>query len=487
MSDNSIQFPCGALPESAGEARLLGIYPQRIEGLYMQRVKTPGGRLTTDQWRGLAKLGAAFASEVPLHVTTRQAIEFHGLTPDRIPPLQRGVAELGLTPVGACGDTLRAITLSPECGLREGSWDLAPLSQAMAAYAESLPFIRAMPRKFKVALAGSEGETNRPWINDLGLIARPDGTFNVLAAGSLGSKPGTGLPLYETLFQEEIVPLFGGLLRLFNEEGDREHRTRARLRHVRQRMGDDAFRETVQRYFDDERRLFDVDDALRARYAFDIARAETTLPLQQRFRFPRGDIPPCNALAIADAADAAGATLRLGVEHDLRAYGPLPLDLSGSPHLSESGPSVVACPGSTWCSRAVVDTHSPASMIGELLKREFKTMDSTEFRRLDDLNIAIAGCPNNCSHPAIADIGLVGRKTKVDGQTVERFRLFAGGGRGRTPALARELHTALEPGVAAQAVIAILYLYLDANDSDLESFQSFVARRAEQLAEEIPD
>jgi len=479
MSEASIKFPCDAIPESAPAARLLGIYPQRVEGRFMQRVKTPGGRLTTSQWRGLASLASDMSPDVPLHATSRQAIEFHGMTPEQIPPLQRGVAELGLSPVGACGDTLRSITISPESGLSVESWDLAPLADAMNAYAETLPFLRAMPRKFKVALAGSEHESNRPWINDLGLIAQRDGTFRVLVAGSLGAKPGVGLQLFDSLTQEDILPLFGGLLRLFNAEGDREHRTRARLRHVRQRLGDDEFVRLVHRYFDEEKDRFEQ-GKLQADCKFDLIQADSILPLQQRFRFPQGDIWPADAIAIANAAESANATLRLGIEHDLYAFGGTPLDILSHPHLKESGPSIVACPGTTWCSRAVAETRTTAARIRQLLESSID-LNSSLATRLDGLNIALTGCPNSCSHAAIADIGLVGRKTKIDGATIECFRLLAGGGHGRTPVLARELNPALAPEDAAEATVRLLKDFLVSSESapDDLSFADFIADMTE--------
>jgi hypothetical protein len=42
MTDSKpVQFPYESLPENPSQARLLGIYPQRPEGLFMQRVKAP--------------------------------------------------------------------------------------------------------------------------------------------------------------------------------------------------------------------------------------------------------------------------------------------------------------------------------------------------------------------------------------------------------------------------------------------------------------
>jgi sulfite reductase beta subunit-like hemoprotein len=479
LTEHAIEFPCDAIPDSPAAARLLGIYPQRIEGLFMQRVKTPGGRLAISQWRGLAELAEKYSPDVPLHATSRQAIEFHGLSPAQFPSLQREVDQLGLSPVGACGDTLRSITISPESGLSTDSWDVAPLGVAMASYAQTLPFLYAMPRKFKVALAGSEYESNRPWINDLGLIAQRDGTFRVLVAGSLGAKPGVGLQIFDSFPKDDILPLFGGLLRLFNVEGDCEHRTRARLRHVRQRLGDTDFKLLVQHYYEEEKERF-KQEVSQAEFQFKLLQAESSLPLQQRFHFPQGDIQPNDALAIAEAAESMKATLRLGVEHDLYVFGESPLDLSSHPLLKEMGPSIVACPGTTWCARAVAETRTTGARIRKLLESTID-LKSPQARRLDGLNIALTGCPNNCAHASIADIGLLGRKTKVDGKTQECFRLLAGGGRGRLPILGREMISALSPEDAAKSTVLLLLNFLQSTEAvsgDL-SFAEFIADLSE--------
>ncbi len=63
-----VQFPCESLPENPAQTRLLGIYPQRSvgpEGLFMQRVKTPAGRMTLEQWRGLAELAGPIHAGIP--------------------------------------------------------------------------------------------------------------------------------------------------------------------------------------------------------------------------------------------------------------------------------------------------------------------------------------------------------------------------------------------------------------------------------------
>ena len=108
-SPETIPFPCDAYPDDPRIAHLLGIYEQRQDGLRMQRVQIVGGRLTPSQLRRLGELARDHTPGTPLHLTTRQDVELHGLTPDHIPPVHHGLAEVGLSTVGTCGDTLAAL------------------------------------------------------------------------------------------------------------------------------------------------------------------------------------------------------------------------------------------------------------------------------------------------------------------------------------------------------------------------------------------
>ena len=240
-----VQFPCESLPENPSQARLLGIYPQRPEGLFMQRVKAPAGRMTLEQWQGLAELAARYTPEYPLHVTTRQNLELHGVRKEDLPAVQRGIDSLGLTGAAACGDSVRNITVCPRNGCCPGTWDIGELVRAIRAAVESLPWRENLPRKFKISVSGCREACGRPWINDVGLVANPDGSFRVILAGSLGAKPDLGLLVYDSLPLDDVLPLVVAVLRLFHAEGDRTNRSRARLRHLRQRLGEETFRSRV--------------------------------------------------------------------------------------------------------------------------------------------------------------------------------------------------------------------------------------------------
>ncbi|MFW6159462.1 MAG: hypothetical protein ACOC8E_08905 [Planctomycetota bacterium] len=254
MTDRTqLPFPCDRRPDDPTVRGLLGIYDQRQEGLHMQRVKVHAGRISSGRLRALAAIAREHTPDYPIHLTTRQDVELHGVRPEDIPAVHHALADVGLTTVGACGDSLRNLTACPASGLLPGTYDLTDLVDELRAAGESLPFIRDMPRKFKISVSGCEEACARPWINDLGLVGGPHGRFRAIFAGSLGRRPGTGIELYDSLEPAELIPLAVAALRLFNAEGDREHRSKARSRHVRERIGDQAFAERIGELFGREK------------------------------------------------------------------------------------------------------------------------------------------------------------------------------------------------------------------------------------------
>jgi sulfite reductase (ferredoxin) len=421
MSEHLVlSFPCERLPDEPAVARLLGIYPQRQEGLYMQRVKIHAGRLSIAQWRAVAELARRFTPGAGLFLTTRQDIELHNVGADDLPAIQQGLDEVGLSGVGACGDTVRNVTGCPGCDLEPGAVDVTALAGAIKAAVETLPWMRSLPRKFKIGLSGCSKACARPWINDVGLIASEDGTFQVIVAGSLGARPGTGIPYPRPLKVDEVIPLVVAAMRLFEAEGDRANRSKARLRHVRERMGNEAFLERLTAAFEQEKKEGTWPVPVARRVPDEGAR------LVGRLFPPLGDVGCDEAVELANVLEASGAQVRIGFEHDLLIFGRRPPAWTPTLERWAKGPRVVACPGTTWCSRGIADTRIAASKVYKALPPRC------------DLTVCISGCPNGCAQSAVADIGLVGLIRTIDGTRTECFRVLVGGDGGRGPALARE-------------------------------------------------
>jgi len=435
-----VTFPCSHLPDDPGVARLLGLYPQRQESLWMQRIKVLGGVLTSEQWRMLGRIAEEVTPAAPLHLTTRQDIELHDLTAETVPRAQKMAASVRLSGLGAGGDTFRNITVCPCSGTLRGTVDLFALARKIRAVLESEEGIFALPRKFKISLSCSP-TCGQPWLNDLGFVVECRNSqrgFHVIGAGSLGPNPATGITLFHWLPPHEVLPATVSAVRVFAVEGDRINRNRARLRHVRQRMGDTLF----LRLFED---VFESVKRERTWPEINLPKTNGRFTAFLTLTFANGDIIPAAAEGLAQLAAREDLCVRIANHHRIHVFARATKDLREAIEVLQPlaqavkpQPAVVACPGTRWCKRALADTNRMADRV----RSELGTILTP------GMTVCISGCPNSCAHSAVADIGLIGGLSARQGHKQQIFDLLAGGGMGRNDKLADLIASRLTPGDA---------------------------------------
>lgn len=423
-------FPAAQIPEQAAAARLLGLYPQIQEDLWLQRVKILGGILTAEQWRALARIVRQFTPVTPLHLTTRQDIEIHDLSADIVPLVQQEMAKVELTGLGACGDTVRNLTVCPCSGVRRGVPDLMPLAWQIRRLLEDQEGVYSLPRKFKISLSACPKGCGQPYINDLGLVAaQRDGAWGVrvIAGGSLGPRPATGVEVFDWLPANDVLPLALGAFRVFAEHGDRSNRHKARLRHVRERVGNETFISMLRQALE-RARLDQMWPQVKLVEGTRGCNAKVVL------NFPNGNICAEAAEALAKLANQPDTHVKISNHHQVAVFGADETSLarciasqSTLRRAAEPQPHIVACPGKRWCKHALTDT----AVMAERIRQELGAALSPE------TTVCISGCPNGCAQSGVAAIGLVGMLTTENQVQREAYNLLLGGGMGRNPDLAR--------------------------------------------------
>ena len=401
--------------------RILGTYPQKQDGLFMQRIKIFGGRINWAQWRRIAQLAATYTPSSELHITTRQSIELHDISGKNIPVIQRGLSEVALVLFGAGGDSIRNITVCSGCDFDTDCAGVFTLARFVGQYLSSMSNILDLPRKFKISFSGCSIACAKPWLNDLGFIAQRNGLFTVIGAGSLGAKPAPGIELYKDLEARDVTPLCVSAIEFFEQYGDRENRRRARLRHVRERIGEPVFRAKLDKWFNNTK-------ARRSWPEISTTTTNKNIKLLWRLQLPNGNIKAEEAILLADATEPKGAELRINLEHGLELYGKKTVELPKTVSAFENNPVVIACPGSTSCPRAVANTKPIADSIRKALEDLYHS----------NVRVNISGCPNNCAQSTVSSIGLVGVLRKQNGKATQCYHLFTGGGNGKNDKLSRE-------------------------------------------------
>src|SRR5215472_18880186 len=231
-----------------------GIYGQRQAGVQMVRTKVPGGRLTANQMRQLARVADDFGGGKG-HLTTRQNVQYHFVPLQRVPDLLHLLADVRLTTREACYNTVRNVTACPLAGLHpEEPFDVQPYARRLAFSFLHKELTDSLPRKFKVSFSGCPEDCMASWINDVGLRAKiVDGVkgFSMTVAGGLGPLPTEAKLLHEFIPAEDIVRRVEAVIRVFNVHGNRKNKNTARLKFVMRGKGFDWLRDTIEEQYQD--------------------------------------------------------------------------------------------------------------------------------------------------------------------------------------------------------------------------------------------
>src|SRR6266704_1754058 len=226
-----------------------GTYAQRQEGVQMQRIKFPGGILSSDQLARLADAADRYASGF-VHFTTREDAQLYYVRLEEAPELMRYLAEAGITTREACGNTVRNITACYRAGTsRSEAFDVAPYAEALFRYLVRNKYNQNLGRKFKITFEGCAEDHSGLRIHDIGLWAvtrteagRLRRGFRVYLGGGLGATPHLAHLYEDFLPVEELFNLAAATLRLFDRYGERKARMKARMKFLIQSMGWEAFR-----------------------------------------------------------------------------------------------------------------------------------------------------------------------------------------------------------------------------------------------------
>ncbi len=327
--------------------KILGVYPQRQTGLYMQRIKVFGGRITWQQWRTAAGLAERYSNGNSLHLTTRQDIELHNVLENDLSKVQDELNNAGLTSQGAGGDTVRNITVCTRCGLIAGTYDVFTLSEDVRKYLWQMPGIWNLARKFKITFCGCGMGCTGPYVNDIGFVVNEHGHFDVIGAGSLGARPSLGIDLYKNLSPNYVTPLCAAAIKLFEDYGNRQNRLRARLRHVREKLGNEIFAKELEIRFIKEKQSGHWPDVV-------LQKPETEIELLYRLNLPNGNIPPADAIKLADIAEAYKTVLRINCEHGLEIYGQRQFELPENLAELSRQPVIIACPAAAHAQKVLL-------------------------------------------------------------------------------------------------------------------------------------
>jgi ferredoxin-nitrite reductase len=469
-------------------------YVAPAQPFYMCRMRIPNGILTAQQFAAVADMAERFGGGYA-HVTTRANLQIREIEPKDAVALLEALQDAGLTARGAGADNIRNVTGSATAGIDpQELLDTRPHARQWHFHVFNSRLLNGLPRKFNVAYDGGSRIATLEDTNDIGFQAVevidgfgvPAGIYYRLALGGITGHKDLARDTGVILDPKDATKIADAIVRVFIDHGDRTNRAKARLKYVLDAWGFDKFLVAVEDKLGHP--LLRVSaEAVKPRPPQDrlahvgahpqkqaglnwvgvVLQTGKLLPDQMRGladlsrRYGDGDIrlTVWQNLLISGVADADVAT----VEAAIAALG---LATTATPIRA----GLVACTGNRGCKFAASDTKGHAEDIAAWCEPRVQ-MDSP-------VNIHITGCHNSCAQHYIGDIGLIGAKVPIneDGDTVEGYNVFVGGGYGETGGIARELVPNVKATEAPQVIEKLLRGYLDGRADTSETFQTFTRR-----------
>jgi sulfite reductase (NADPH) hemoprotein beta-component len=492
---------------------------------FMARVRVPGGQMTPAQWLALDDIAEERANGT-LRVTTRQAIQFHGIIKSNLRPAINSINKALLDTLAACGDVNRNVMcavnpyetakhaaalklaqdlsdhLSPRTTAYHEIWvdDEKVVDTSGPAKEEDEPIYGRtyLPRKFKITVAVPPQNDVDVYAHDLSFVAIVKRNkivgWDVLVGGGMGMTHGETDTFPRTADHlgsctpAQAVDVAEKVVLVQRDFGDRSVRKHARLKYTIENRGIDWFRSEVE---------------TRLGYKLGPAQVPVFTGRGDRYGWVQGDNGAWHVtlfiengrikdIPSQDGPDRDGPAKRLqtGMREIARMLEGAAIILTPNQNLtianiSEAQKPVVeallaehnmattadtglrrnamACVALPTCGLALAESERYLPDLLTALEGELAGAGL----RQDEIVIRMTGCPNGCARPYLAEIAFVGRGPGT-------YHLYLGGSFN-----GERLNKLYRPDVGHDAILAALgplFREYAAQRKAREHFGDFVIR-----------
>ena len=522
--DQTDRFLSGELPEEQFLPLRLqnGLYVQRLAP--MLRIAVPYGLMNSAQLRKLAHIARHYDKGY-CHLTTRQNVQFNWPELSEVPDILAELAQVEMHAIQTSGNCIRNVTSDQFAGIaRDEIVDPRPYCEIIRQWSTFHPEFAFLPRKFKIAVSGTEHDRAAIHFHDIGLqiVRREEKVgFQVLVGGGLGRTPVIGSVISEFVEEEQILAYLEAILRVYNLRGRRDNKYKARIKILVKALGPEQFAELVEEEFakslarnpdllvteqeilrvkefftdpDYRRELSSIDDKTLIKNEDELSSRRlsnwlthntyphrmpgyraVTLSVKATGIAP-GDLTDDQLEAIADLADEysfgevrvthmQNLVMADVEETKLPALHNALTKLGFATANIGTLTDIICCPGGDFCSLA----NAKSIPVAEAIQQEFDDLDY--LYDLGDLELNISGCMNACGHHHIGHIGILG----VDKKGEEFYQIQLGGSQGNDASLAK----VLGPSFSREEVPAVVRRIIDtyvAHRIEGESFLSTYRR-----------
>jgi sulfite reductase (ferredoxin) len=318
-----------------------------------------------------------------------------------------------------------------------------------------------MGRKFKVSFSNTDEDTALSYMHDLGFIPKvKDGKrgFKILIGGGLGAQPRLADVAYEFLPTEEIVPFMEAVLRVFDRHGERNSRSKARMKFLLAKIGlEETMRLVEEEKLTLKNKVYPIEGATDAEVMPTQISEQTIADTDKKHyddwfntnvisqkqagyhgvyvRVPLGNIGSETSRQLADKLEGyVGDDVRVTINQSLflrnvpTANLPHVFNALNAHYLAEAGANslhkITACPGTDTCNLAISDSTHVTVALESVLRDEFPELVNDS-----DIKIKISGCMNSCGQHGMAQIGFHGSSMRAkDRRVMPALQVLLGGG-----------------------------------------------------------
>ena len=483
---------------------------------YMLRIAIPYGTLSSRQLRQLALIGDRYDRGYG-HFTTRQNLQFNWPKLRDVPEILGLLADVEMHCIQTSGNCIRNVTADQFSGVAHDEIeDPRPVAELLRQWSSLHPEFSYLPRKFKIAVTGATHDRAVVKAHDIGLriIRHPETGevgYEIIVGGGLGRTPMIGKVVREFLPKADLLAYLEALMRVYNAEGRRDNKYKARVKILVHEIGIAEFRARVD-----------------AEYAL-VDRAAANAPTEEVARIAAYFAPPAyetlpavspayQAARKANPAFAQWADVNLfahkvpgysALTISLKGIGEVPGDISTDqmrvvadlaekyshdelrithaqnvvlPDVRQSDlyavwqalvaaglataninliTDIIACPGLDYCALATARSIPIAQAIS------LRFADQARQQEIGPLNIKISGCINACGHHHVGHIGILGLEKRGE----ESYQITLGGDASDQAAIG----DILGPGIAADVVPVVIERLVDVYLASRHPGEDFIA------------
>jgi ferredoxin-nitrite reductase len=419
----------------------MGVYSERSKKDFMIRLRIPSGITNISQMNWLCDIAEKYELD-KFHLTTREAVQYHNLSIDKVCNIMADGIENDIYSRGGGGNYPRNVALSPLSGVDNlEAFDVTHYALAVNDHFLSKITSYKLPRKFKVSFSSSSLDLGHCNVADLGFLATIKDNkkyFKVYMGGGLGRNPKIGVEYDELIEPSKVLYHVEAMTNLFIAEGDYENRNQARIRYILERMGKDTFIQTYKKHLEEILSKEDLDLIITPKeYVKEGKKIDLKHPrlyeqkqdgLYSVYFHPIGGqiyIKELRQILVA-LKSVENLEIRLAMTEGIyfrnlngeeaKQLLEKTQNLGGETAIEQS----ISCIGVPICQVGILESQRTLNEIINYFKEKGYNKDVLP-------RIHISGCGNSCGVHEVVGIGLTGKRKKVNDTIQDMFELHING------------------------------------------------------------